>query len=94
VVAVVDAQAAAGAVLARLGDVGAQLVDHQAYAAGGDAGDPLAGLRVGRVVVVGAQQRVDELCRPLDYADQPRSSPAVLSVSGLLARALREAVAW
>jgi hypothetical protein len=38
VVAVVDAQPAAAAVLARLGDVGAQLVDDQAHAAGGDAG--------------------------------------------------------
>ena len=48
VVAVVDAQPAAAAVLARLGDVGAQLVDDEPDAAGGDAGDALAGLRVGR----------------------------------------------
>src|SRR3954470_21466438 len=66
VVAVVDANAAAGAVLADLGDLGAQLVDHEASAPGGDAGDSLAGLRVGRVVVVGAQQRVDEEPRDVD----------------------------
>jgi hypothetical protein len=71
VVAVVDAQPSSAAVLARLRDVGAQLVDDQADAAGCQAGDALAGLRVRRLVVVGAEQRVDELCRPLDYADQP-----------------------
>ena len=68
VVAVVVAQPAAGAVLARLGDVAAQLVDDQADAAGRQAGDALAGLGVGRLVVVGAEQRVDELCRWLSYA--------------------------
>jgi hypothetical protein len=41
VVAVVVAQAAAGAALARLGDVAAQLLDDQADAAGGDARDAL-----------------------------------------------------
>jgi hypothetical protein len=71
VLAVVDAQAAAAAVLARLVDVGAQLLDHEPDAAGGDPRDPLPGLGVGGAVVVGAEQRVDELCRPLDYADQP-----------------------
>jgi hypothetical protein len=71
VLAVVDAHSAAAAVLARLGDVGSQLVDHEADATGGDPRDPLAGLGVRRAVVIGAQQRVDELCRPLDYADQP-----------------------
>jgi hypothetical protein len=66
VVAVVDAQPAAAAVLARLGDVGAQLVDDEADAAGGDPRDPLAGLGVGRAVVVGAEQRVDEEPRDVD----------------------------
>ena len=66
VVAVVDPQPAAAAVLARLGHVGAQLVDDEADAAGGDPRDPLAGLRVRRVVVVGAQQRVDEEPRDVD----------------------------
>ena len=69
VLAVVVAQAAAAAVLARLGDVGAQLVDHEADASGGDTRDPLARLRVGRALVVGSQQRVDELCRRLGYVD-------------------------
>ena len=69
VIAVVVAQPAAAAVLARLGDVGAQLLDHEADAAGRDPGDPLAGLGVRRAVVIGAQQRVDEervrrRCRP------------------------------
>ena len=68
VVAVVDAQPAAAAVLARLGDVGAQVVDDEPDAAGGDAGDALAGLRVGRVVVVGAEQRVDEEPRDVHVA--------------------------
>jgi hypothetical protein len=70
VVAVVDAQAAAGPVLAGLGDVGAQLLDHQPHAAGGDAGEPLPGLRVRRTVVVGAEKGVDDLCRRLSYADE------------------------
>jgi hypothetical protein len=70
VLAVVDSQPAAAAVLARLRDVGAQLVGDEADAAGGDPGDPLSGLRVRGAVVVGAEQRVDELCRPLAYADQ------------------------
>jgi hypothetical protein len=72
VVAVVDAQPAAAAVLAGLRDVGAQLVDDEADAPGGDAGDLLPGLGVGGAVVVGAQQRVDELCEPRSYADAPR----------------------
>jgi hypothetical protein len=58
VLAVVDAQPAAAAVLTRLGDVGAQVLDDESDAASGDPRDPRAGLRVGRVVVVGAQQRV------------------------------------
>jgi hypothetical protein len=64
VLAVVDAQPSPGAVLARLGDVGAQLVDDETDAGGRDPGDPLAGLRIRGAVVVGAQERVDELCRP------------------------------
>src|SRR6266568_4890963 len=35
----------------------------------GDPRDALRGLRVRRAVVVGAQQRVDELCRRRGYAD-------------------------
>ena len=73
VVAVVVAQASAGAVLAGLGDVGAQLVDHQADAAGGDPRDPLPGLGVGRAVVVGAEQRVDEEPRDVDVGRGRRS---------------------
>ena len=69
VVAVVDAQPPTAAVLARLGDVAAQLADDQPDAAGRQADDALAGLRVGRLVVVGAQQRVDELCRRASYAE-------------------------
>src|SRR3954454_1044493 len=34
-------------------------------------GDPFAGLGVGGAVVVDAQERVDELCRRPDYADEP-----------------------
>jgi hypothetical protein len=69
VVAVVVAQPAVAAVLARLRDVGAQLVDDEPDAPGGDPGDPLPGLGVRRGVVVGAEQRVDELCRQHGYAD-------------------------
>ena len=68
VVAVVDAQPSAAAVLARLGDVGAQVLDDEPDAPCRESGDALAGLRVGRLVVVGAEQRVDELCRRLSYA--------------------------
>ena len=93
VVAVVDPQPAAAAVLAGLGDVGAQLVDHEPDAAGGDAGDPLAGLGVGGAVVVGAEQGADELCGLRSYADarscgldrqglQPRISAAARRVAG------------
>jgi hypothetical protein len=71
VVAVVVAQPPAGAVLARLGDVGAQVGDHEPDAAGGDACDAFARLRVGRAVVVGAEQGVDELGRPRAYANAP-----------------------
>jgi hypothetical protein len=75
VVAVVDAQPSAAAVLTRLGDVGAQVVDDQADAAGCQAGDALAGLRVGRLVVVGAEERVDKLCRLADYAEDDLATP-------------------
>jgi len=68
--AVVVAQPSAGALLARLGDVAAQLVEDEPNAAGGDPGDPLAGLRVRGPVVVGAQERVDELGRRRDYAEE------------------------
>lgn len=54
-VAVVDPQPAAAAVLAGLGDVGAQVVYDEPDAAGRQTGDMLAGLRVRRLVVVGAQ---------------------------------------
>src|SRR3954447_9474551 len=70
-VAVVVPGAAAGAVLAGLGHVAAQLLDHQADPVGGDPGHSLPGLGVGGAVVIGTQQRVDELCRPLRYAGQP-----------------------
>jgi hypothetical protein len=43
-----------------LGEVGAQLVDHQADPAGGDPRDALPGLCVGRAVVVGAEDGVDK----------------------------------
>ena len=76
VLAVVVAQPSAAAVLARLGDVAAQLLDDEPDAAGGDPGDPLPGLRVRGAVVVGAQQRVDELCRRGDYADTIVGRPA------------------
>jgi Phage integrase family len=59
-------------IIAGLREVGAQLVDDEADAPGGDAGDLLPGLGVGGAVVVGAQQRVDELCEPRSYADAPR----------------------
>jgi hypothetical protein len=68
VVAVVDPQPATGAVLAGLGDVGAQLVDDQSDAARGDPGDPLPALGVRRAVVVGPEQRVDEEPRDVDVA--------------------------
>jgi hypothetical protein len=67
--AVVDPQASARAVLAGLGDVGAQLVDDEADPAGGDPRDPLPGLGVGGAIVVRAEQRVDELCRRAGYAE-------------------------
>jgi pimeloyl-ACP methyl ester carboxylesterase len=69
VLAVVEAQPAATAVFAGLRDVRAQFVDEEPHAAGGDAGDPLPGLGVRGLVVVGAQQRVHELGRARDYAD-------------------------
>jgi hypothetical protein len=69
VIAVVDPQPAAAAVRAGLGDVGAQLVDHEPHAAGGDPRDPLPRLRVRRAVVVGTEEGVDELGRRRDYAD-------------------------
>jgi hypothetical protein len=67
VVAVVDAQPSAAAVFARLGDVGAQVLDDEPDAAGREAGDALAGLRVRRLVVIAAEQGVDELRRWLRY---------------------------
>lgn len=70
-VAVVDPQRARSAVFARFGDVGAELLDDEADPGDGEPGDAVAGLGVGRVVVVSPQEGVDELCRPLDYADQP-----------------------
>ena len=82
-VAAVNAQPSAAAVLARLGDVGAQVADDQADAASCQAGDALAGLRVGRLVVVGAEQRVDELGRARDYADMVawrRQEPATVGL--------------
>ena len=66
VVAVVVAQPSAGAVLARLGHVAAQLLDHQADAAGGDPRDALPGLGVRGAVVVGAEQGVDEEAGDVD----------------------------
>jgi hypothetical protein len=75
VVAVVDAQPTAAAVLARLGDVGAQVADDQPHAAGRQAHDALAGLRVGRFVVVGAEQAEDELCRRAGYAEDDLAMP-------------------
>jgi hypothetical protein len=74
VLAVVDAQPAAASVLARLRDVRAQLVNDEAEAAGRDAGDALPGLGVRGAVVIGTQQRVDELGRRCGYADNARSS--------------------
>jgi hypothetical protein len=68
VVAVVDPQPAAAAVLAGLCDVAAQLVDDEADAAGGDPGDPLPRLGVGGTGVVGAEQRADEEPRDVDVA--------------------------
>jgi hypothetical protein len=85
VVAVVDTEPAAVAVLARLGHVDAQVVDDQADADRSDPGDALAGLRVGRVVVVGAEDRVDELCRRLSYA---------AGGSSIAARRVRSAGFW
>jgi hypothetical protein len=67
-VAVVDLQPAAAAVLAGLGHVAAQLVDDQADAADRQLLHALADLRVGRVVVIRAQEGVDELCRRVCYA--------------------------
>ena len=101
VVAVVDPQPAAAAVLARLRDVAAQLVDDEPDAAGGDAGDPLPGLGVGGAVVVGAEQRVDEEPRDamslgstvarLWTSAWPRSrlAPCAWSVSSRAARRAR-----
>jgi hypothetical protein len=80
-VAIVDAQPAAGAVLAGLRHVRAQLVDDEPHAAGGDAGDPLPGLGVRGLVVVGAEQPVDELCRRGDYADMVARSGREPSVA-------------
>jgi len=84
VVAVVVAQASPGAVLAGLGDVGAQLVDRQADPAGGDPGDPLPGLGVRRAVVVGAEEGVDELCRARDYSDTVTGGRAEAGEQGVL----------
>src|SRR3954449_6795168 len=47
---------ALGELGAGLGHVGAQLADDQADPAGGDPGDPFAGLGVGGAVVVGTQE--------------------------------------
>jgi hypothetical protein len=58
-VAVVDSELAAAAVLAGLGDVRVELIDDQADATDGQAGDPLAGLAEWRAVVVGT---VASLC--------------------------------
>jgi hypothetical protein len=49
----------------------AAVLDRPLRAGGRELAYPLARLRVGRSLIVGAEQRVDELCRPLDYADQP-----------------------
>jgi len=69
--AVVDPQPAAGPVLARLGRVRAEFIDHQPDPGDREMRDPLAGLRVRRSVVIGAQERVDELCGLRAYADVP-----------------------
>jgi hypothetical protein len=55
-------------IIAGLGHVGAELVDHQPDAGHRQSRYPLTGLRVGRVVRVRPQQAVDELCRQFDYA--------------------------
>jgi hypothetical protein len=68
-VAVVDPQAPGGAVLLRLRDVGTELLDDEAHPGGRQVADPFARLRVGGVVEVRAEERVDELCRRGDYAD-------------------------
>ena len=90
VVPVVDAQPAAAAVLTRLGHVAAQLPDQEPHAAGGDPGDPLAGLGVGGTVVVGAEQRVDEEAGDVDVA----RVDACQVVNERVAEVEVDAVAW
>jgi len=63
------------AILAGLGDVLAELLDHEPDPARGELSDPVAGLRVRALVVVGAQQAVHELCRPSGYADTSGDRP-------------------
>jgi hypothetical protein len=84
VLAVIDAQLAAAAVLAGFCHVGAQLVDDQPDAGRGEAGDPLPGLGVRRAVVVRAEQRVDELCRARDYAATVTGGRVAAGEDGLL----------
>ena len=81
----------AAAVLAHLGHVGAQLVDDEANAVDGQVADALAGVRIRRVVVVRAQQGVDEEPRDVDVGRRGLTAMAELEavVADYLAQAER-----
>jgi hypothetical protein len=66
-VAVGDPQPAAGPVLARLGDVYAEVVDDKPDPRDRQLVDTVAVLSVGAAVEVGSEQPVNELCGGADY---------------------------